>query len=77
MLKVFLIYAFIAGVIMFSWFYTFYKDETDRHIKRVAEETGTSAESCAIVLNILMFTLGWFWIPCRIIKVIIKKVKGE
>ena len=77
MLKIFLIYALIAGALMFPWFYTFYRGELEEGIKEVSKETNTTIKSCTIVLNILLFVLGWIWIPSKIIKAIIKKVKGN
>ena len=77
MLKIFLIYALLAGASMFPWFYVFYGNETSNHLKRVAKETDTTTGICTVVFSILLFITGWLWIPFKAIKTIVRKIKGE
>lgn len=77
MLKIFLLYALIAGVIMLGYAFTKDAEELEAEVTKMKKEFKISYFQICTLFNIFLFLFGWFWLPYAIVRTIIKKVKGN
>ena len=77
MLKIFLLYALIAGIIMLSYAFTKDAEELEAEVTKMKEEFKIGYFQIYTLFNILLFLFGWFWLPYKVVKSIIKLIKGE
>lgn len=76
MLKLFIIYAVIAGIIITPWYVVSNLDLMREGVKDIARECKMSEGSVLVGLYVLLMIGGWLWLPWKIIKSTIKRVKG-
>ena len=77
MLKIFLLYALIAGVIMLGYAFTKDAGELEAEVTKMKEEFKIGYFQIYTLFNIFLFLFGWFWLPFKIVRTIVKKVKGN
>lgn len=71
MIKIFFIYALIAGVLM--TFYGFIEmSNTYNDIEAIKKEYELSNIQIYTIFYLLLFVLGWVWLPYLVIKGILK-----
>lgn len=77
MIKYFVIYALMAALIIAPWFTIVSYKELNGDISRIVKETGATEKQILITLYILLILLAWAWLPYKVIKSIVNKVKGN
>lgn len=77
MLKIFLLYALIAGVIMLGYAFTKDAKELEAEVTKMKEEFKISYFQIYTLFNIFLFLFGWFWLPFKIVKAVIRLIRGE
>lgn len=77
MLNLFLIYALTAGVIMLGYAFTKDAEELEAEVTKMKEEFKIGYFQIYTLFNILLFLFGWFWLPFKIIKAVIRLIRGE
>ena len=68
----FLVYCFISGLIMFSWFYydfnySKFKEESEDAIADVTWNTGIKREHVRLFLYSMAILFGWIMLPFEIV----------
>lgn len=77
MLKIFIVYAVIAGIIITPWYVVSNLDLMREGVRDIARECKMSEGSVLVGLYVLLMIGGWLWLPFAIVRTIIKKVKGN
>lgn len=77
MLKIFLLYALIAGIIMLGYAFTKNAKDLEAEVTKMKKEFKIGYFQIYTLLNIFLFLFGWFWLPFKIVRTIIRKIKGN
>ena len=77
MLKIFFIYALLAGAIMTYYGSVSIREDLEQGIEKIKKEYEVTDTQIRTVFFILLYALGWVWLPYKIVKSIIKLVLGE
>ena len=77
MVKLFFIYALIAGIIMTYYGFVSIREDLEQGIEKIKEEYEVTDTQIRTVFFILLYALGWAWLPYKVVKSIIKLIKGR
>ena len=77
MIKIFFIYALIAGIFMTYFAFVNLRGELEEGIEAIKKEYEATDKQIYTVFFILLFSLGWAWVPYKIVRTLIKLIRGD